>query len=95
MIIIVSQNTLEVRGFSTLLLATLKSCLSQKVGSWIESIPFLQQTPRLRCMYTHRHDDNEAGWNVCVEDVVTQAPLESKHHLQAREVSYQVNKLMR
>ena len=29
------------------------------------------------------HDDNQAGWNVGVEEIVTQSSFELKNHLQA------------
>ena len=33
------------------------------------------------------HDDDEAGWNVGVEQVVAETPLELEDHLQASEPS--------
>lgn len=40
---------------------------------------------------THRHDDNQAGGDIGVEQVVSQSPLEDKHDFQAGKVPCRVD----
>jgi hypothetical protein len=40
-----------------------------------------------KSMATYGHDDDEAGRNVSVEEVVAETPFQDKHHLQTGEVT--------